>query len=56
MDSWRIWLAIVLLVDASVGLLGISRFEKIISPRILTRLAIAEAVVAVCLVVWHFTL
>lgn len=54
MDAWRIWVAILLLVDAGVGLLGLSRFEKVIPAPILTRIAIAEALAAAALVVWHF--
>ena len=55
MESWRIWLAIVLLIDAGIGLLGLSRFEKLISARLLTRIALTEAVFALGLVAWHFT-
>lgn len=56
MESWRIWLAIVLLIDAGIGLLGLSRFEKIIPARLLTRIAIAEALIALGLAAWHFSL
>jgi len=54
MDTWRIWLAIVLLIDAGIGLLGLPRFEKIMSARTLTRIALTEAALAVLLVAWHF--
>jgi hypothetical protein len=54
MDSWRIWVAIVLLVDAGIGLLGLSRFASLIPARLLIRIAVAEAVGAIALVVWHF--
>ena len=54
MDAWRIWVAIVLLVDAGIGLLGLSRFEKIIPARILTRIALCEAACALALAAWHF--
>ena len=54
MDSWRIWLAIVLLVDAGIGLLGLSRFASVVPARILVRVALAEAVAAVGLAIWHF--
>lgn len=54
MDSWRIWLAIVLLVDAGIGLLGLSRFADVVPAHTLIRVAIAEAIAAVALVVWHF--
>ena len=54
MDSWRIWVAIVLLVDAGIGLLGLSRFASIIPARLLVRIALAEALLAVILTAWHF--
>ena len=54
MNAWRIWVAMVLLVDAGIGLLGLSRFEKIIPARILTRIALCEAASALALVAWHF--
>ena len=54
MDSWRMWMAIVLLVDAGIGLLGLPRFEKIIPARLLTRIALIEAALALALVLWHF--
>lgn len=54
MDSWRIWVAIVLLVDAGIGLLGLPRFEKLIPARLLTRIALVEAGLALALVAWHF--
>ena len=48
------WMAIVLLVDAGIGLLGLPRFEKIIPARLLTRIAMIEAALALALVAWHF--
>lgn len=54
MESWRIWVAILLLVDAGIGLLGLSRLERIIPAPTLTRIAIAEALAALALVAWHF--
>lgn len=54
MSSWPIWIAIVLLVDAGVGLLGIERFGRTIAPRIIRRVALSEAALAIALVVWHF--
>ena len=53
MDSWRIWAAIVLLVDAGIGLLGLPRFVNIIPARLLIRIALAEAATASLLVAWH---
>ena len=54
MDAWRIWLAILLLIDAGIGLLGLPRFEKFIPARLLTRIALTEAAIALGLVLWHF--
>lgn len=54
METWRLWLAIVLLVDAGIGLLGLSRFEKVIPAPILTRIALIEAALAIAIVLWHF--
>ena len=54
MDAWRIWLAILLLIDAGIGLLGLPRFEKFIPARLLTRIALSEATIALGLVLWHF--
>ena len=54
MSSWRIWVAIVLLVDAGIGLLGASRLAAVLPPRLLLRIAWAEALLAGALVVWHF--
>jgi hypothetical protein len=54
MSSWPIWIAILLLVDAGVGLLNVERFGRVISPRTLRRVAISEAALAIALVVWHF--
>jgi hypothetical protein len=53
-SAWRIWVAIVLLLDAAIGLLGMNRLAKVIAPRRLTFIALAEAAVAVVLVAWHF--
>lgn len=52
-SAWRIWVAIVLLVDASVGLLGLHRLARFIAPRRIARIALAEAAVALALVAWH---
>ena len=54
MSSWRIWVAIVLLIDAGIGLLGISRFSSILPARLITRIAVIEATLAILLVAWHF--
>jgi|GEM_PF-5097080 len=54
MDSWRIWVAIVLLVDAGIGLLGWSRVASLIPARLLIRIALAEATLALILAAWHF--
>ncbi len=56
MEAWRIWVAIILFIDAGIGLLGISRFSQIMPARLLTRIAIGEAVLASALVAWHFLL
>lgn len=53
-SAWRIWVAIVLLIDAAIGLLGMTRLASVITPRRLTRIAIAEAALALLLVAWHF--
>ena len=53
-SAWRIWLAIVLLVDAAIGLLGINTFARFLPARRITRLALAEAAAAALLVIWHF--
>jgi len=52
--AWRIWLAIALLVDAAIGLLGLNTFARFLPARRITRLALAEAAIAVALVIWHF--
>ena len=48
------WLGVVLAVDALIGLLGLNYWQKAV-PRIpIGRIAIAEAVVAVFLLVGYF--
>ncbi|MCO5069221.1 MAG: hypothetical protein M9910_11165 [Kiritimatiellae bacterium] len=54
MSSWPIIIAIVLLLDAGVGLWNANRLAPIIPPRRLLGIAIAEALAAGGLVVWHF--
>jgi len=53
-SAWRIWLAIVLLVDAAIGLLGIKALVRFLPARRITHLALAEATAAALLVIWHF--
>ena len=54
LTAWRIWVAIALLLDAAIGLLGMNRLARVIAPRRLTHIALAEAAVAIILVLWHF--
>ncbi len=54
MQSWRIWVAIVLLLDAGIGLWNARRFAPIIPPRRLGWIAVIEGVIAVALALWHF--
>lgn len=54
LSAWRIWVAIAMLLDAAIGLLGMNRLARVIAPRRLTRIALAEAAIAIVLVLWHF--
>jgi hypothetical protein len=53
MESWRIWVAIVLLLDAGVGLWNARRLARVIPPRRLAWIAALEGAVAAALVLWH---
>lgn len=53
MSAWPMWVAIALLLDASVGLWNTRRLARVIPPRRLFWIAMAEAGLAVALVVWH---
>lgn len=53
MSSWPIWIAIVLLLDAGFGTWNAQRLARVIPPRRLFVIAIAEAMLAVALVAWH---
>lgn len=54
MSSWPIWVAIVLLLDAGIGLWNTHRLARVIPPRRLFWIAIAEAALAFALVGWHW--
>lgn len=54
MSTWRIWVAIILLLDAGIGLWNARRLSDVIPPRRLLWIAVLEAALALALVVWHF--
>lgn len=56
MSSWRIWAAIILLLDAGIGLWNERRLSSVLPPRRLLWIASLEAALALALVVWHFSI
>lgn len=55
MSAWPIWIAILLLLDAGIGLWNAQRLANVIPPRRLIWIAIAEAVIAIGLAAWHWS-
>lgn len=53
-SAWRIWLAILMLIDAAVGLLGLNTFARFLPAQRITRIAFAEGLIAIALVAWHY--
>ena len=53
MSSWPIWVAIVLLLDAGLGLWNANRLAALIPPRRLVWIAALEAALALGLVAWQ---
>lgn len=54
MSSWPIWIAIVLLLDAGIGLWNANRLATLIPPRRLGWIALLEALAAAGLAAWHW--
>ncbi|MCZ7592973.1 MAG: hypothetical protein M5U15_12925 [Kiritimatiellae bacterium] len=54
MSSWPIWVAIILLLDAGIGLWNAHWLSRLMPPRHILRIAIIEAAVAIALLVWFF--
>ncbi|MBU0679248.1 MAG: hypothetical protein KJ626_14190 [Verrucomicrobia bacterium] len=48
------WLAIVMMVDAAIGLLGLDYWQKFAPSLNIRLLAMIECVLSICLVVLHF--
>ncbi|MCS6772116.1 MAG: hypothetical protein NZ740_08855 [Kiritimatiellae bacterium] len=55
MHAWKIWVAILLLLDAGLGLWNAQRLAHVVPPRRLVWIASVEAVIAILLAIWHFS-
>lgn len=54
MSSWPIWVAIILLLDAGIGLWNAHRLSRVMPPRHILRIALIEAAAATALLIWFF--
>ncbi len=55
MSSWPVWVAIILLLDVGIGFLSANRLATIIPLKRLAWVGMVEVIVAIGLLIWHFT-